>query len=241
MSPVLELEAVGAGYHGVPVVRDINLRVEPGEVVALLGPNGAGKTTVLRTISGTIPAIEGSVSVLGGPTDCKRPHRLAQRGVAHVPEDRSLFPELTVKENLRLAPGIRRRDRAGAYDHAVDLFSALGPLLDRRSGLLSGGEQQMLAIGRALMAEPDFLMIDEVSLGLMPKMVDICYDAIRELKARGMTILLVEQSTKRALDVADHVCVLESGRDVWQGTAADARRDPELIEAYLGLREEAKP
>jgi branched-chain amino acid transport system ATP-binding protein len=164
-----------------------------------------------------------------------------RRGIAVVPEGRRLFPDLSVAENLTV--GGYARPAAAATLKRQKVFELFPRLAERRgqlAGSLSGGEQQMLAIGRALMAEPRFLMIDELSLGLMPKMVDLCYQAVGRLKAEGMTILLVEQSTARALDVADRVCVLESGRSVWQGAAAEARKDPAMIEAYLGIAE-ARP
>jgi branched-chain amino acid transport system ATP-binding protein len=236
MSPALELNGVGAGYNGVAVVRDVHLHVEAGEVVALLGPNGAGKTTVLRTISGTIPAIEGDVSVLGGPPDCKRPHRLARRGVAHVPEDRSLFPELTVKENLRLAPGLKRKARPAAYDHAIDLFPALAPLLNRRSGLLSGGEQQMLAMARAIVGLPSVLLVDEMSLGLAPMIVEELVPVVRRVADEtGAAVVVVEQHVHLALKLADRAFVLANGRVVLDGPSAELREDPDRIHAsYLG-------
>ena len=159
------------------------------------------------------------------------------RGLAVAPEGRRLFTDLTVRENLTMGGYARsRRVEKHNVDRVLALFPRLGERIGQLAGSLSGGEQQMLAIGRALMAEPRFLMIDEVSLGLMPAMVDICYGAIAALKQEGLTLLLVEQSTQRALDVADDVCVLESGRAVWQGTAQEAREDSSLVDAYLGLK-----
>ena len=157
--------------------------------------------------------------------------------IAIAPEGRRLFPDLTVRENLTVGGYIH--DRAAETrnaDRVLTLFPRLAERLNQLAGSMSGGEQQMLAVGRALMAEPRLLMVDEVSLGLMPSIVDVCYDAIAALKKDGMTILLVEQSTQRALDVADDVCVLESGQAVWRGTAEAARGDPALIDAYLGLK-----
>ena len=152
--PLLQIDDLAAGYGGVPVVRDLDLTVDAGEVVALLGPNGAGKTTTLLTVSGLVPMVSGSVKVLGAPTNSKAPHKVAQRGLAHVAEDRSLFFDLTVLENLRLGVTGGRSDRADAYDQAMEFFPDLGRLLDRKAGLLSGGEQQMLAMGRALVSKP---------------------------------------------------------------------------------------
>jgi len=183
---------------------------------------GYGPFTAVHDLTLTID--EGSVFALIGA------------GIALVPEGRRLFPDLTVAENLTIGGYSRpRSDEARNRDKVIDLFPRLGERLAQQAGTLSGGEQQMLAMGRGLMAQPRFLMVDEVSLGLMPKAVDVCYEAIRRLKADGITVLLVEQNTTRALDVADRVCVLESGHAVWQGGAEEARRDTSMIDAYMGL------
>lgn len=233
---VLQISGLDAGYAGVPVVRGLDLEVGAGEVVALLGPNGAGKTTTLRTISGLLPAIDGSVHVVGGPTDSRRPHRVARRGVAHVAEDRSLFPGLTVRENLRLSPGLKRRDRGAAYDRAVDVFPALGPLMNRRAGLLSGGEQQMLAVARGIITEPQLLLVDEMSLGLAPVIVEEMLPVVRRVADEMNTaVVVVEQHIHLALELADRAVVLAHGRVVLDGDAAELRDDPSRIEAsYLG-------
>jgi branched-chain amino acid transport system ATP-binding protein len=233
---VLRLQGLEAGYDGVPVVRGLDLEVSSGEVVALLGPNGAGKTTTLRTISGLLPTIGGHLEVLGEPTDSRRPHRVARRGVAHVAEDRSLFPGLTVKENLRLAPGLKRRDRPAAYARAIDVFPALGPLLDRRAGLLSGGEQQMLAVARAIVTEPRLLLVDEMSLGLAPVIVEEMLPVVRRVADElDAAVIVVEQHIHLALELADRAVVLAHGRVVLDGEAAHLRADPSRVEAsYLG-------
>ncbi|MEQ8841017.1 MAG: ABC transporter ATP-binding protein [Acidimicrobiales bacterium] len=233
---VLRLTGLDAGYDGVAVVRGLDLTVEGGEVVALLGPNGAGKTTTLRTISGLLPIIGGEIDVLGGPTDSRHPYRVARRGVAHVAEDRSLFPGLTVKENLRLAPGLKRRDRRAAYDRAVDVFPALAPLLDRKAGLLSGGEQQMLAVARAIVTEPDLLLVDEMSLGLAPVIVEEMLPVVRRVADElGAAVVVVEQHIHLALELADRAVVMVNGQVVLDGDAAELRADPSRIEAgYLG-------
>lgn len=233
---VLRLQGLDAGYDGVPVVRGLDLEVVAGEVVALLGPNGAGKTTTLRTISGLLPTIDGQLEVLGGETDSRRPHRVARRGVAHVAEDRSLFPGLTVKENLRLAPGLKRRARAAAYDRAVDVFPALGALMNRKAGLLSGGEQQMLAVARAIVTEPDLLLVDEMSLGLAPVIVEEMLPVVRRVADElGAAVIVVEQHIHLALELADRAVVMANGHVVLDGAAADLRADPSQVEAsYLG-------
>ena len=233
---ILRIQNLDAGYDGVPVVRGLDLHVGKGEVVALLGPNGAGKTTTLRTISGLLPVIDGEVDVLGGPADSRRPHRVARRGVAHVAEDRSLFPGLSVKENLRLAPGLRRRHRTAAYARAVDVFPALGPLMSRRAGLLSGGEQQMLAVARAIVTEPELLLVDEMSLGLTPVIVEEMLPVVRRVADElNAAVIVVEQHIHLALELADRAIVMANGRIVLDGDANELRADPSQIEAsYLG-------
>jgi branched-chain amino acid transport system ATP-binding protein len=224
------------GYAGVPVVWDLSLRVAPGEVVALLGPNGAGKTTTLLTVSGLVKPIRGFISVLGQPVTGIRPHRVARLGVAHVAEDRSLFFQLTVLENLRLgrAQGRQRRDQA--VDRALDLFPALKPLVNRRAGLLSGGEQQMLAMARALVSEPKLLMVDEMSLGLAPVIVERMLPVVRQIADEtGTGVLLVEQHVHMALAIADRAYVLNHGRLALTGPASELRQRRELLEvSYLG-------
>jgi len=232
---LLRLRGLDAGYNGVPVVRGLDLEVSKGEVVALLGPNGAGKTTTLRTISGLLPMIAGELEVLGAPTDSRRPHLIARRGIAHVAEDRSLFPGLTVKENLRLAPGLKRRDRAAAYARAADVFPALGPLMSRKAGLLSGGEQQMLAVARAIVTEPELLLVDEMSLGLAPVIVEEMLPVVRRVaKELDAAVIVVEQHIHLALELADRAVVMANGRVVLDGDANEFRADPSRIEAsYL--------
>ena len=228
----LRLAGLTAGHHGVPAVRDLDLHVEQGEVVALLGPNGAGKTTTLLTASGLLPPIAGEVRVTERPIAGMRPHQVARLGMAHVPEDRSLFFDLTVHENLRLGKGSGKE----GLQRALGWFPALEPLLGRRAGLLSGGEQQMLAMARALAGEPRLLMVDEMSLGLAPIIVQQLLPVLRRIASdTGAAVLVVEQHVNLVLDIADRAYVLSHGNLTFDGDAASLRSDRSLLErSYLG-------
>lgn len=229
---LLEISEMSSGYNGVPVVRDLNLCVDEGEVVALLGPNGAGKTTTLLTTSAMLPILKGDIKVLGASIKGQRPHHVARSGLSHVPEDRSLFFQLTVRENLRL----RAKLGSTELNEALEYFPALEGLMDRRAGLLSGGEQQMLAMARALTVKPRLLMVDEMSLGLAPIIVERLLPVLREIATKtGTGILLVEQHVHLALEVADRAYVLSHGDLVLEGSASHLRDNAHLIESsYLG-------
>jgi branched-chain amino acid transport system ATP-binding protein len=228
----LVLRNLFAGYQEIPVVRELNLEVRPGEVVALLGPNGAGKTTTLETIAGLNRPISGTVELSGDSIGGVPAHVLARRGVALVPEGRALFPGLTVREHLRLAGG-RRAERE---QELLEMLPELGKCLGRKAGLLSGGEQQMLAVGRALVTRPRLLLVDEMSLGLAPVIVERLLPILRRAaESLGASVLFVEQHVALALQISDRAYILTHGRISLEGPAAELRERRELLAAsYLG-------
>ena len=232
VATALQVEGLAAGYFGSPVIRDISITVAPGEVVALLGPNGAGKTTTLETISGLNTPMAGSISLFGESIGARATHLLARGGLALVPEGRALFFGLTVREHLRLARG-----KGGVAERELlELLPELEKCLERKAGLLSGGEQQMLAVGRALVSRPKILLVDEMSLGLAPVIVERLLPILRRVADElGTAVLFVEQHVALALEVADRAYVLTHGRIVLKGPAVDLRANPHLIAAsYLG-------
>ena len=230
--PILEVKGLSAGYFGIPVVRDLTLRVRAGELVALLGPNGAGKTTTLSTIVGLLKPIEGEILYNGASIGGRAPERLAREGVTLIPEDRALFFDLTARENLRLA----KRGDSMDESEIIQMLPELEKCLGRRAGVLSGGEQQMLTLARGLMGRPRLLMVDEMSLGLAPVIVERLMPVLRRIADElGTAVLFVEQHVEQALELADRAYVMVNGKVVLDGTAAELQSSRELLEAsYLG-------
>jgi branched-chain amino acid transport system ATP-binding protein len=233
--PILELKDVHSSYGSVKVLQGVNAEINPGELVVFLGSNASGKTTMLKTILGRVPTVSGEIRFMGKRIDGMPTSEIARAGIAIVPEGRRIFPQLTVLENLELG-GYMLRDRrlaAERIDSALELFPRLAERRNQVAGTLSGGEQQMLAISRALMADPELILMDEPSMGLAPVLVERVMDAISDINRRGMTVLLVEQNAQAALAVADRVYILRSGRVVAQGPASDFIEGDTIAKAYL--------
>jgi branched-chain amino acid transport system ATP-binding protein len=232
---ILRLDNVSASYRGLKALQGVSLAVNAGEIVAVVGANGAGKSTLLRTIAGQV-TMEGVVTFDGQSLARVPPHQITRRGVGLVPEGRRLFPRLSVEDNLRLgAYTIKGPGRFKPLDQVFELFPRLGERLSQRAETLSGGEQQMLAIGRALMTQPRLLMLDEPSQGIAPKLVDDILAAVGRIRDLGVTILLVEQRLAEALELADRAYVLQTGRVVMTGKASEIAGDDGVRRAYLGL------
>ncbi|WP_439526130.1 ABC transporter ATP-binding protein [Roseovarius mucosus] len=229
---MLELNAVNSGYGETQVLYGMGLRAEAGRVLAILGRNGAGKSTTLKTVMGLLPLREGQIT-LDGRAMPKRPYDIAKAGIAYVPETRDIFPSLTVRENLEIAS--KRFDGAWTMDRVLDLFPRLGERLENGGTQLSGGEQQMLAIARALLMNPRLLILDEPTEGLAPIIVKLIHDKLMELKREGLSMVLVEQNFGFATSLADDVVVVSKGQVVWTGTADDIRADTEAQHRWLGV------
>ena len=233
---MLTLDGVSVAYGAVEVLHGVSLRVEEGEMVCLLGANGAGKSTTVRTISGLLRPSAGSITFLGERLDGRPAHAVLTRGIAQCPEGRRIFPEMTVRENLEMGAYIRGGEgaRAGDLERAFHHFPRLKEREAQLGGTLSGGEQQMLAIARALMSGPKLLLLDEPSLGLAPTMVATVFRVIREIRRQGVTVLMVEQNASLALQMADRAYVMESGRIALGGPARDLLHNEDIRRAYLG-------
>jgi branched-chain amino acid transport system ATP-binding protein len=234
--PLLTIAGLHTGYGATEILRGVDLVVHTGEIVAVLGSNGAGKSTLNRTISGVMRPWKGEIRFAGIPIGKVGPAEIVKRGLIHVPEGRRIFPNMSVRENLDL--GAYRRGGARKRDNRNKVFSIFPRLAERQrqnAGTLSGGEQQMLAIGRGLMAEPRLLILDEPSLGLSPLLVEELFELIKRINAEGIALLLVEQNVVQSLEVARRAYILDNGRFVLQGSAQDIRDNPELKRAYLGM------
>jgi branched-chain amino acid transport system ATP-binding protein len=232
----LEVRNLTVAYGAIQAVRGVTFSVEKGQIVSLIGSNGAGKTTTLRTISGLLRPVTGTITLDGEPIHALPAHEILARGVAHSPEGRRLFARMTVEENLRLG-AYSRTDESGIVqdlDKVYAMFPVLGERRRNKAGLFSGGEQQMLAIGRALMSRPKLLMLVEPSMGLSPIMTQQIFATVRELQAEGTTVLLVEQNALAALALSDHAYVIDLGRTTLSGTGHELLADPRVQEAYLG-------
>ena len=233
---LLELRAVQAGYGAIQILHGVSLHVEPGEVVAVIGPNGAGKSTTFKAVMGFIAFLGGEIVFDGRSLVGREPDRILALGLAYVPQGRVVFTQMTVRENLEMGAYLER-DRAkvrASMEYVFALFPRLAERQRQMAGSLSGGEQQMLAMGRALMMRPKMMMLDEPSLGLSPRLVEEVFDKIGELARSGLTTMLVEQNAARALEISDRAYVLELGRNRFEGTGRDLLANPEVRQMYLG-------
>ena len=234
--PMLQVDDIALYYGNIAAVKGLSLRVHKGEIVTLIGSNGAGKSTTLRAISGLIKPRAGSISFLGERLNGVQGHEIVKRGICQSPEGRRIFPRMTVSENLDLGAFLRNDKEGIAADRArvLDLFPRLADRISQKAGTMSGGEQQMLAVARALMGSPQLLLLDEPSMGLAPVLVDLIFDTIETIREQGTTVLVVEQNALAALRIADYAYVLESGTLKLEGPAAPMAEDDEIVRAYLG-------
>ena len=234
--PMLAVDEIAVYYGNIAAVKGLSLRVHPGEIVTLIGSNGAGKSTTLRTISGLLKPRSGSISFNGEKISGRDGHEVVKAGICQSPEGRRIFPRMTVDENLDLGAFLRN-DKAGIEEdrqRVLDLFPRLADRIHQKAGTMSGGEQQMLAVGRALMGRPQLLLLDEPSMGLAPVLVDLIFDTIETIREQGTTVLVVEQNALAALRVADYAYVLESGSLKLEGDAKKLAEDDAIVSAYLG-------
>jgi len=234
---MLELSGVSASYGSVPAIHNINISIAEGEAVGLLGANGAGKSTTLRAISSLVKMTSGTVTFAGVDLATLPPHKIPELGIAHVPEGRQVFPEMTVQENLEVGAFVPRAkaDRAQTMELVYGIFPRLADRRKQLAGTMSGGEQQMLAVGRGLMLKPRLLMLDEPSLGLAPVMTDVTFEKIGDIHKMGTAILLVEQNVSRALSLVQRAYVLESGNVIMHGTSSELADNKQVQAAYLGI------
>ena len=237
MTKMLELRGVDAGYGSFQALFDVSLEVNAGEAVAVIGPNGAGKTTLMRVISGLIRPLKGAITMEGTNVVTTPAHRILELGIAHVPENRRLFPRMTVEDNLRMGAFIpaARAKFAQRLDFVYELFPRMKERRNQLAGTMSGGEQQMCAIGRALMSEPRLLLLDEPSAGLAPVIVQQVFGLVERIRASGLTVLIVEQNVRQVLKVVDRAYLLEAGTIRASGTSAELMESETIREAYLGV------
>ncbi|MFI7667649.1 ABC transporter ATP-binding protein [Nocardia sp. NPDC049526] len=231
-SSLLAVRDLNVRYGAAQALQGVTFDVHPNSALAVLGPNGSGKSTLARTLSGLVTPVDGTVELDGRDITGATPDRIRRAGLVHLPEGRGVFPTLTVLENLRMATAADRQRRAAAIDHAFEIFPVLQQRQRQAAGTLSGGEQQMLSLARALMVEPRLVIADEMSLGLAPKMVDVVFESLQRARAAGVAVIMIEQFASRALAFADHCLILQRGRIAWSG-AADQAGD-ELLRGYLG-------
>ena len=234
MAEILNIENINVYYGQIHALKDVSLKVNEGEIVALIGANGAGKTTTLRTISGLLRSKTGSIKLMGNDISHTEAHKLVSMGVAHVPEGRHVFLQMTVQENLEMGAYTNSANLKEGIADVYERFPRLKHRMNQIAGTLSGGEQQMLAMGRALMSKPKLMMLDEPSMGLAPILVQQIFDIVKELNKAGTTILLVEQNAEMALEIADRAYVLETGKIKLSGTGKDLAQSDEIKKAYLG-------
>ncbi len=234
---MLRVKNLKAGYDGVPVIFDVSFEVREGELVSIVGSNGAGKTTILRAISGLIKPLAGEIEFMGERIDRIPAHEIVERGIAHVPEGRHVFGKMSIRDNLLMGAYTIKSEAEirKTYEEVCDIFPRLRERESQKAETLSGGEQQMLAIARGLMSRPKILMVDEMSLGLMPILVDKVLDILREIRNRGTTVLLVEQKVQEALEMADRGYVLQTGRIITSGTNKELLESDLVKKAYLGM------
>jgi ABC-type branched-subunit amino acid transport system ATPase component len=233
---MLSLDAVTAGYTDENIIHDITLHIDDGEIVTIIGPNGSGKSTLMKTIFGLTRQRGGKIHFRAQDITRKRPEELVRLGLAYVPQERNIFPSLTVKENLEMGAIIMRGGIKERLEFIQEIFPALASRLGQRAGTLSGGEQKMLAVGRAMVAKPSLLMLDEPSAALSPKIMGQLFAEIKAINERGVTILMVEQNARRALAISDRGYILEMGRNRLQGPAKSLLNDPEVCRLYLGRK-----
>jgi len=233
--PLLVADRLVAGYlPGVNILNGCDVTVHEGELVGIIGPNGAGKSTALKAIFGLIPVREGTVSLRGEDIVNLKAHELVERGVGYVPQNNNVFPRLTVRENLEMGAYLRPKGFKGAFDRVLQMFPRLGERVDQRAGALSGGERQMLAMGRALMMDPSVLLLDEPSAGLSPALQDDVFLRCRRINEAGVSILMVEQNASKCLQICHRGYVLDQGANAYTGTGRELLDDPKVIELYLG-------